>query len=93
MGRRVPDAEDDVCVLCETDQVTKPEGFSYVRHKSGEVAMSRHGRPVTVLRGCKAEEFMARLPASDAQELMARATGNYQRGNERQAAGHPRRRR
>ncbi|MDH4176244.1 MAG: hypothetical protein OEW31_05995 [Thermoleophilia bacterium] len=73
--------------------MTKPVGFSYVRRKNGEVVISRHGRPATVLRGRKAEEFMARLPASDAQELMARATGDYKRGNERQAAGHPRSRR
>lgn len=55
-----------------------------MQRKSGDVVISHHGRYATVLRGQRAEQFLARLTSSDTQELMARATGNYKRGHERQ---------
>jgi hypothetical protein len=70
-------------------------GFSYQARASGEVHVLRNGTRVTILRGREAQEFLARLAhASDAaaQQLMARLTGNYKRGNERTAAQHPRHR-
>ena len=48
--------------------------------------ISRDGRVVTTLAGPAASRFLARvgnLGEDDAQQLMARATGNYKRGNER----------
>lgn len=71
-------------------------GFSYRRRKSGEVEIARGGRTVTTLRGIEAEAFLAAAEAGDvddAQQLMARATGNYRRSNERSARNHPRNRR
>lgn len=68
-------------------------GFAWRALKSGEVTITRDGRTVTVLRGAAAREFEAKVAglAPDAQQLaMARATGRYKRGNERQAARHPR---
>ena len=59
--------------------------FSWERTKDGRVRISRDGRVVTTLAGKHAEAFMRRIEgASDdaAQDLMARATGNYKRGNE-----------
>lgn len=70
-------------------------GFSYLRAKDGTVAIRRAGRTVTVLRGAPAAAFLAEAEGSDpghVQPLMARLTGNYKRGNERQAARHPRNR-
>jgi hypothetical protein len=61
----------------------QPNGFSYVRRKNGDVVITHHGRQAAVLRGVRAERFVAKLSGSDPQELMARATGNYKRGNER----------
>lgn len=59
-------------------------GFSFTARASGEVVISRHGRPVTALRGGAARRFLARLGnGDDPQQLMARVTGNYKRGNER----------
>lgn len=58
-------------------------GFSYSVRKSGEVVISHHGRQVTILRGMSAEKFLSRLESTNGQELMARVTGNYKRGNER----------
>jgi hypothetical protein len=69
-----------------------PEGFSYVVRENGEVQISHHGRPATVLRGDAAARFLIDVEARDAQELMARLTGNYKRGNERMGKDHPRNR-
>jgi len=57
------------------------------------VTIFRHGRMVTVLRGAAAGDFLAEVQGAApgaAQQLMARATGNYRRGNERTAARHSR---
>ena len=68
---------------CDTSTMGKPDGFSFVRRKSGEIVVSHHGRQAAVLRGRRADRFMDRLERDDPQELMARITGNYKRGNER----------
>jgi hypothetical protein len=60
--------------------------FSWRAGKDGVVRISRAGRVVTALRGEAARRFISRVEAADpeaAQQLMARATGNYRRGNER----------
>jgi hypothetical protein len=70
-------------------------GFTFRERRSGEVQIFRDGRPVTMLRGLKAQTFLAEVAAGDAalaQQLMARLTGNYRRGNERAASRHPRNR-
>ena len=69
-----------------------PEGFRYDVRAQGDVVIFHHGRMATTLRGKRAEEFMTDLAAGDAQEVMARVTGNYKHGNERAAATHPRNR-
>ncbi|MBT8207794.1 MAG: hypothetical protein HKN07_15540 [Acidimicrobiia bacterium] len=60
-----------------------PRGFTYVTRKNGEVVISHEGRTVTTLRGKAAERFIKKVEIGDPQQLMARATGNYKRGNER----------
>lgn len=68
-------------------------GFTYQVRKSGEIAISRDGRVVATLGGPKAERLRADLEGADAaavQQLLARVTGNYKRGNERLAGRHPR---
>lgn len=67
-------------------------GFTYVVRKGGEVAISRGGRVVTVLRGGRATRFLDDVADGDDQQVMARVTGNYRRGNERNASEHPRNR-
>jgi hypothetical protein len=69
-----------------------PNGFSFVVREGGEVQISHHGRAATVLRGAAAARFLADVDARDPQELMARVTGNYRRGNERVGKNHPRNR-
>ena len=68
-------------------------GFSFRTMKAGDVSILRAGRVVTVLRGAAAGDFLAEVQGAApgaAQQLMARATGNYKRGNERTAGRHPR---
>ena len=67
-----------------------PEGFDY-ETRGGDVVITHHGRRATVLRGAAAARFLADVEdGADEQELMARVTGNYRRGNERTAKNHPR---
>jgi hypothetical protein len=70
-----------------------PEGFDYQVRGNGSVLIRHHGRLATTLRGEAAARFLADAEAGDPQELMARVTGNYRRGNERVARDHPRNRR
>ncbi|WP_037364639.1 hypothetical protein [Nakamurella lactea] len=69
----------------------RPEGFDYTE-RDGEVLITHFGRPATTLRGARALEFLDDVESGDPQELMARVTGNYKHGNERQARQHPRNR-
>jgi hypothetical protein len=60
--------------------------FSYRATKDEKVLISWQGRTVTTLSGAKAHRFLADAERADAegeQLLMARATGNFKRGNER----------
>lgn len=69
--------------------------FAYRRRKNGEIEILHHGRLASTLRGREAERFLAVAesgPDAAAQQLMARVTGNYKRGNERRAGQHPRNR-
>jgi len=67
--------------------------FSFCSTKAGDVTVLRRGKVVKILRGDSARSFLA--ASADAsfleqQQLMARITGNYKRGNERLAASHRR---
>jgi hypothetical protein len=53
--------------------------FAYRTRKSGEVEISYHGPPVTILRGEAAAKFVNRIEGlgdREAQHLMVRLTGN-----------------
>ncbi len=63
--------------------MSSPSGFSYTTSKNGEVVVMHHGKNATVLRGKRADKFLADVGRRDPQEVMARVTGNYKRGNER----------
>jgi hypothetical protein len=62
--------------------------FTFRRGKDESVTISRDNRLVTILRGRSAQRFLLKAAAASPaaqQQLMARATGNYKRGNERVA--------
>lgn len=68
-------------------------GFNFREAGRGEVNITHHGKHATTLRGDKAAAFLQDMQASGhgaQQQEMARVTGNYKRGNERQARNHPR---
>ena len=62
-------------------------GFSYRAHKDGTVRIAWRGKVAATLSGKEAARFLGRAAGADAaqaQLLMAKATGNFKRGNERQ---------
>ena len=62
------------------------EPFSFVTRADGSIVIRYRDAPVTILRGKSAARFATRAAGADpaaAQQLMARATGNFKRGNER----------
>ena len=70
-------------------------GFDYEARQNGEVAIFHRHRLGAILRGQAAQQFVTQaneLSDADLQQVMARITGNYKRGNERTAADHPRNR-
>jgi hypothetical protein len=55
---------------------------------AAEVTIFHYDKKATILRGQKAAEFCQEAEEcsfAEMQQLMARLTGNYKRGNERQA--------
>ncbi|MCP3991495.1 MAG: hypothetical protein GY724_20645 [Actinomycetia bacterium] len=72
--------------------MAKPTGFDWTQRKNGDVVITHHGRVASILRGQTATSFVDDVAAGDGQELMARLTGNFKRGNERQARTHRRNR-
>ena len=71
-------------------------GFTFRSRKNGDVDVLHRGRLAATLRGEDASSFLSEVSDSnspDAQQLMARLTGNYKRGNERLASQHQRNRR
>jgi hypothetical protein len=68
-------------------------GFTYQVRKNGDVEILRHGHQIVCLRGSEATDLLARAERAsefDLQQLLARLTGNYKRGNERLAGRRPR---
>ena len=65
--------------------------FSYRITKNGKVFVwwhGVHGRREIVLKGARADRLIAELPGLDREQVqlaLARATGNFKRGNERPA--------
>jgi len=64
------------------------EPFSFHARADGSIVISHRAAPVTTLRGKAAATFATRMAgvgtdAAAAQQLMARATGNFKRGNQR----------
>ena len=60
--------------------------FEYRALKDGKVFIYWRGRHVTTLAGSAARKFLSRIDGLDgkaAQLIMAKATGNFKRGNER----------
>jgi hypothetical protein len=59
--------------------------FTWQVTKDGRVFVFRDGRQVAIVAGTRADRLRLRLERSpnEAQHALARATGNYRRGNEK----------
>ena len=60
--------------------------FTYRIGKDKKVFISWYGKQVKILKGKEAQKFLGKiegLPHKEAQLVMAKATGNFKRGNER----------
>lgn len=80
----------------DSNQDDRNLGFTYRVRKNREVELLHRGRLASILRGHNAADFLSEIERGskdDAQQLMARITGSYKRGNERLARQHPRNRR
>jgi hypothetical protein len=76
-----------------TNESVQDLGFTFLETKKGEVLIKHHGKRATTLRGYKARAFLEDIECltfDEQQQMMARLTGNYKRGNERVAKNHPR---
>ena len=64
------------------------EPFEWRVTADSKVLVSRGGRQVVVVAGARGARLATQLETADdeqAQQLLARATGNYKRGNEKRA--------
>ncbi|MCG3089680.1 hypothetical protein [Sporosarcina cyprini] len=63
------------------------EPFQYRVSKDNTVFLDYYGRQVKILKGKEAEKFLKRIHAAEdtteEQLIMAKVTGNFKRGNER----------
>lgn len=69
------------------------EPFSYRATKNGLVQISYNGKIVTTLSGRNSSRFLARVSSADAQSaqlVMAKATGHFKHGSERESKNHKR---
>lgn len=68
-------------------------GFTHRQRKNGDLEVLHHGRVASTLRGRDALDLadeLSQCSAAEAQQRLARVTGNYKRGNEKLAGSHPR---
>lgn len=66
----------------------KEEIFSYRVSKDNKVFIFWHEKQVMTLKGRESEKFLLKISKVDtmeAQLIMAKITGNFKRGNEKQA--------
>lgn len=60
------------------------EQFDYLVTKDQKVLIYWHNKLVTTLAGAQAKKFLRQITDENEQLIMARFTGNFKRGNERQ---------
>ncbi len=73
---------------CEDDL-----GFTYSTNKNDDLEIRHHGKFATKFSRGKGAKLASQLDGAEfdkQQQLMARLTGNYKRGNERMAKKHNR---
>ncbi|WP_105615910.1 hypothetical protein [Vallitalea okinawensis] len=72
----------------DIETVIDEEVFSYRLSKDKKVFLYWHGKQVKILRGKESDKFIKRVTSANPQEaqlIMAKITGNFKRGNEKNA--------
>ena len=62
--------------------------FSYRKYKNEKISIYWNAREIMILKGKKADKFSSQMENAtefDAQIMMAKITGNFKHGNEREA--------
>lgn len=70
------------------DDLIEDEAFSYKIRKDNKLFIYYYGKQVMVLTGTRAVKLIEELEFADEEEeqyLLARITGNFKRGNERES--------
>ncbi|WP_394184743.1 hypothetical protein [Metabacillus halosaccharovorans] len=66
--------------------------FSYRVNKDKTIFLEYYGRQVKILKGKEADKFLRKVNEAenekDVQLVMAKITGNFKRGNEREGKDH-----
>lgn len=65
-----------------------PSDFEFVQ-RGDRVEIRHRGRLAATLRKAAALRFLSDIERGDPQQVMARVTGNYKRGNERSTPHRP----
>ena len=66
------------------------EPFTYQVTKDGNIRIAHEGKTVTILKGKPAARLMTAIASAEpdgVQLALAKATGNFKRGNERRERG------
>jgi len=73
-------------VAGDKKNILEGETFDYKQAKDGKIMLYHNGRHIETLTGGQAEKFAKKMANADhraGQLLMARATKNFKRGNEK----------
>ena len=63
-------------------------GFAFSQ-RGDAIVITHRGKNAVTLRGSAAARFLDDVKRGNPQQVMARVTGDYKRGNERTARAHP----
>jgi len=72
----------------ENENPLEDQPFSHRKYKNGKVSISFNGKEITILGSKTARKFLAQIENAndiDAQMAMAKITGHFKHGNEREA--------
>jgi hypothetical protein len=64
------------------------ESFSYRQYKNGTISIYWNAKEIMILKGKPAQKFASQIEdanESEIQLILAKITGNFKRGNEREA--------
>lgn len=67
------------------DDLVNEQAFDYRMNKDDKLFISYHGKEIMIIKGGQAQKLLKKLEGASEEErqlLLAKATGNFKRGNE-----------